>query len=370
MRWRELKPGQQEILEDLLDQRPVKFLRPPLCASIKLSSIGRGLHTQARPSFGQASGQTSGHVSSAQQKYAPAGGGSLSSGNSVPGSQPGSSTNTMPSASGTPPDGHASTPSDSEQNKQLWVVFGVEGPRITLELDQIGNGDLQSDPVFLRKLRRRHYLLRGWLRSYFSFWRLSYWEFVKVSILKSSQGLSALTHNQFERILLQPGRIVVQKVDLPNSSEYEYSPRPPDVTVEHPGISRHEFEIIVRLCITPCLFTSFPILHDCISIEENATYIIGRLPKKKTEFQINVQEQRNECVWGIQARYVVSALRVVIIHVIILGVSFGVWIWWQRKHPDDLQGASVPLTVAGILVSTFWSSTGVLKGLRDHVPLT
>jgi len=157
---------------------------------------------------------------------------------------------------------------------------------------------------------------------------------------------------------------VVQKVDLPNSSEYEYSPRPPDVTVEHPGISRHEFEVIVRLCITPCLLASFPMLHDCVSIKEGATHIIGRLPKKNTEFKINVEDQRHNYVWGIQARYAVSALRVVIVHAVILGVSFGAWIWWQRKHPDDLQGASVPLTVAGILISTFWSSTGVLKGMR------
>lgn len=136
------------------------------------------------------------------------------------------------------------------------------------------------------------------------------------------------------------------------------------MTAEHPGISRHEFEIIVQMCITPCRFASLPILHDCLSIEESATHIVGRLPKKNKEFMVYERNPRDRYFWGIQARYVVSAIRVVTIHVFILCVSFGTWIWWQWKHPDDLQGASVGLTVAGVLMSTFWSSTGVLKGLR------
>lgn len=148
---------------------------------------------------------------------------------------------------------------------------------------------------------------------------------------------------------------------MPESTEYEYSPRPPDVTVEHPGISRHEFEVIVQLCLKPCWF---PSLHDYVLLEENTTVITDRLPKKNTEFRIDIQDSNEKYAWGIQARYTVSGSWIVVIHAVILCVAFGLWIWWQRKHPDDLQGASVPLTVAGILISMFWSSTGVLRGLR------
>jgi hypothetical protein len=79
---------------------------------------------------------------------------------------------------------------------------------------------------------------------------------------------------------------------------------------------------------------------------------------------INSSSDAEDYVWGIHARYVVSALYVFWIHMTILAVTLGIWIWWQRKHPDDIQGASVPLTVAGICISTFWASTGILKGLR------
>ena len=69
-------------------------------------------------------------------------------------------------------------------------------------------------------------------------------------------------------------------------------------------------------------------------------------------------------VWGIHSRYVVSVLGVFCIHVATLVITIGLWIWWQRMYPDDIQGASVPVTVAGICVSIFWASTGILKGLR------
>lgn len=146
----------------------------------------RVLHTKARPTFRQASGTTSGHASTAEQKYTPAVGASRVSGNNIEGSQPESSAGTMQSAPGTSRHGYASSPSGFQQNKKMWVVFGVQGPRMTLELDQIGNNDLQSDRVFLREIRRKHHLLRGRLRSYFSFWQLSYWEFVKVSVSQLS----------------------------------------------------------------------------------------------------------------------------------------------------------------------------------------
>jgi hypothetical protein len=79
---------------------------------------------------------------------------------------------------------------------------------------------------------------------------------------------------------------------------------------------------------------------------------------------ISSSSDGEDYVWGIHARYVVSGLYVLWIHMAILAITLSLWIWWQTKHPDDLQGASVPLTVAGICISTFWASTGILKGLR------
>ncbi|CAI6331430.1 unnamed protein product [Periconia digitata] len=105
-------------------------------------------------------------------------------------------------------------------------------------------------------------------------------------------------------------------------------------------------------------------IHDCACPEGDAKRIVRALPKKGSEFQIRAPSGTGDYVWGIYARYLVSSIRVFGIHVAILAVTIGLWVWWQIKHPDDLQEAFVPVTVAGICISTFGASTGILKGMR------
>ena len=169
-----------EILSDLLKQRSQTFLRPLVCASLVRSCHGWRQH-QNTP---QGSGQTSGNVSSAGQKYTPSGHDPQHPGINASGSLPETNAGPAQSTPAISSISNALTQLASQLNKQLCVVFGVQGPRVTLEVDQIRDSDLQSDILFLRKLRRRHFQLRGRLRSYFSFWRLSYWEFVKVRSTK------------------------------------------------------------------------------------------------------------------------------------------------------------------------------------------
>ena len=69
-----------------------------------------------------------------------------------------------------------------------------------------------------------------------------------------------------------------------NLGECEYSLRLLDVIVEHRGILRREFEIIVQLRTALCLFASFLMLHDCVPSKEGAKHITDRLPKKNIEF--------------------------------------------------------------------------------------
>lgn len=174
------------------------------------------------------------------------------------------------------------------------------------------------------------------------------------------------THMFVELQKIRPGKIVDRGIDLPESLQYEYSPRPPKVSAKEPWISRHEFEEIVNSCITPCWLESVPNvlkIHNCVCPEKDSRRLIEALPKRDSKFKINADDTE-DYMWGIHARYMVSATYVFGIHVAILAVTIGLWVWWQSKHPDDLQGASVAVTVAGIGISTFWASTGVLKGLR------
>ncbi|KAF2010657.1 hypothetical protein BU24DRAFT_62551 [Aaosphaeria arxii CBS 175.79] len=345
-RHRDLRIEQKRILENLLMMSPVRQPRLPLCASLVRANQRKQSKDLSTNGSKKAVGQSA-NTSGAPQGDLQGVGSSVSKQATGTRSQqahiPGDSQSQISDMLSTSP---PTQPSNSLK-KTLSVFFGVDGPRKTPETDRIEDHDLQSDPVFLRRLNRRHRELRGWLRWCFSFWRLNHWEFVK-----------------FERVLLKPDRAIVRRVDLPSSSDYEYSPRPPEVTPEHPGISQHEFEIIVQLCLEPCILSSWPSLHDCLSVSENATAILSRLPKRKNKTTLPLPDPDDRHFWGIQARYSVSALRVLLIHVIILAATFGLWGWWQSNHPDDLQGAAVPLTVAAVLLSMFWGSTGMIKTLR------
>ena len=122
-----------------------------------------------------------------------------------------------------------------------------------------------------------------------------------------------------------------------------------------------------RSDVQACWLDSFPTLlgfHDCACTDEDAKRLVVVLSKRDSEFMIDDYINSEDFVWGIHSRYVVSVLGVFCIHVATLVITIGLWIWWQRMYPDDIQGASVPVTVAGICVSTFWASTGILKGLR------
>lgn len=185
-----LKHTQREILQDLLVSHPARkqctqdipqnhagrLLRRPLCASLKSSRRKR------TATAGPPSDSGSGRSSQTQS-------GSLGQGKGSPNMflrlyhrMPqllGARTNgTGSSTSGTQPNNDA----NARASPGLWLAFGVWGPQITVRLDQIDKHALASDQLFLRELRRRHDKLRGWLRLYFSFQCLKYWEFSKAGL--------------------------------------------------------------------------------------------------------------------------------------------------------------------------------------------
>ena len=177
MRWCELKPGQRELLDELLEQPPATHHRPLLCATINKTAIPSETSNGSAPLSNKASSD----VGSAAQKYAPSGGSiPLSSGNNAQESQPAGNAPVQP-VLGTQVMINTPITNAIGCNTRSWVIFGVNGGHTTPELDQIGDHHLTSDIMFLRKLRRKHREHRGWARTYLSCWRLNHWEFVKVS---------------------------------------------------------------------------------------------------------------------------------------------------------------------------------------------
>lgn len=183
-RWRDLHLGQQELLREVLASRLVKPEASHSCLvteepkhrlSIPFrTALGSGSN------IGRITPQARSSTSSAQSRYTPTGVSSKVAGNATGG------TNTINVAGGSNIGTSAGNPTSANSipvpKKQMWIIFGVEGPLEPLELSQMNNDYLHNDQVFIRELRQRHWKLRGWLRILFSIWRLRYWEFVKVSI--------------------------------------------------------------------------------------------------------------------------------------------------------------------------------------------
>jgi hypothetical protein len=64
---------------------------------------------------------------------------------------------------------------------ELLILFGVIGSRRTLELAQIDTKQYTKDGTFFHDLKKSYKEFRGFWRYWFSVWRLSYCDFVKVS---------------------------------------------------------------------------------------------------------------------------------------------------------------------------------------------
>lgn len=64
---------------------------------------------------------------------------------------------------------------------EAYVLFGVKGTRRTLELAQINARKHTNDNAFFWDMRKQYRELRGFLRYWFSIWRLSHCDFVKVN---------------------------------------------------------------------------------------------------------------------------------------------------------------------------------------------
>ncbi|WZH44940.1 uncharacterized protein QYS62_005968 [Fusarium acuminatum] len=150
--------------------------------------------------------------------------------------------------------------------------------------------------------------------------------------------------------------------DLPkaNGLDYEYAPKPPQASI--PSVHPHVFEAAFNSCAEGKCRYLFP-FHDCYEFEETA--YIQRIPKKKkTPLSSGVNDIP---IWGLEARYCISCIHVILYHLLILISPFALWGWWLSLHPDDIQSASVPMTVVLAMISMFWSATGIVKQFRGEL---
>ena len=145
-------------------------------------------------------------------------------------------------------------------------------------------------------------------------------------------------------------------------NEYKYDPHPPGA--KNPLISHHQASMFLN-CDRQC-HPFWKLLHECVP-DLIDTRTIDKIPKKQSRFSLDSTQPQDSAAWGLQAQYEVSAIYVAVYHLVILIPPFVFWGWWQSKHPNDLQNASIPATVAIGLLSIFWGTNGILTHGRQPV---
>lgn len=152
-----------------------------------------------------------------------------------------------------------------------------------------------------------------------------------------------------------------------DSALYDYNPRPPDAI---PPVIPHAFELALSTCTPHCILKPF---HDCLEPREGG-YILDRIPKRKAPLLLETPGR--ELAWGISAQCNISFLHMLFYHFLIFVGTLAFWAWWLVVHPNDLQNASVPVTVALGFVSLLWAavksqsnqSPAEPKGVRSPGP--
>ncbi|KAL2836694.1 hypothetical protein BJX68DRAFT_259827 [Aspergillus pseudodeflectus] len=222
---------------------------------------------------------------------------------------------------------------DPVNGTQSWVLFGVQGARRTLAPAQILINGQSTDHSFFQELRKCYHTNRGRVRLWFSIWRLDFCEVVK-----------------FNRLTVE--HMVREHRDLPTDQDYLYNPRAGNEHAKNPPFSSHLFNALFYTCQQPC---TWPIPHDCMPQPTRVVHI-QRIPKRTRCFQ----GDQSSPIWGLEAKFAISFAYILMYHCVILAGPFVFFAIWLRYHPDNLQDASVPVTIVLGSLSLFWSGSGIL----------
>ncbi|KAI4911823.1 hypothetical protein J4E90_006640 [Alternaria incomplexa] len=229
--------------------------------------------------------------------------------------------NSTPQIAGQP----VTNPSIVVPDPSLRVLFGVQGSRWSLEVEQISTA-LLNDPAFFRELKTRYKKHRHWIKRLISPFRFRFCRFVKLE--------------KFDA-----GRVLSQGDDLPDypsvKDDYEYDPGPGT----NPMISPKTFAVCLKACDMNCKWPWLNPWHDC-----------------KSEFDIQ-SDDAIAVAWGLEADHAISFAFMAVYHLVPLLAAFGFWIYWLIKFPGDWQNAAVPVLTVLAIFAVLWVPFGKHLGI-------
>jgi hypothetical protein len=243
-----------------------------------------------------------------------------------------------PQVSGQP----TTAPLTAIPDPSLRILFGVQGSRWSLEVEQINITAVLNDPAFFRELKTRYKKHRSWIKRLVSPFRFRFCRFVKLE--------------KFDT-----GRVLSQGDDLPDhpgfESDYEYTPRPGI----NPMISPKTFAVCLKACDMNCKWPWLNPWHDCVSLPCRS-YRLGCIPKKRSEFDIQ-SDDAIAVAWGLEADHAISFAFMAVYHLVPLLAAFGFWIYWLIKFPGDWQNAAVPVLTVLAIFAVMWLPFGKHLGI-------
>ena len=201
----------------------------------------------------------------------------------------------------------------------LFVLFGINQNSRVDHAQIETKFSTDNDARFFCDLRCRYYHLRGIFRFWLSPFIFSHCSFVKYTRFYVNE----LAHTG---------------PSLPVDPIYVYSPRPPGPH-EDPPISAHEFNrrFYLDLC-NPC----------------GRAEAVVRIPKRIKRFQTNLHVDGREDMWGLHVEMRPSFLRILLWQIAITAGGWVLMAWWLVNHKQDLQGASVPVTIIMTAIAALW----------------
>lgn len=140
-------------------------------------------------------------------------------------------------------------------------------------------------------------------------------------------------------------------------NEYHFNPR----GMTRPPITVHQFNQLFYDCydentLKHFLHSFWP-LSNCRVVNHLSEELLDYMPKRDREVRPEAQVTRVENFWGIVAREERSAFRVLIYMLMSLVPStWFIFAWlFSWGHSEDLQGATVPITISLAALSMVWA---------------
>ena len=281
------------------------------------------------------------------------------------------------------------------QSPANWLLFGIQGRRKTLEIENIPISNSTGDGEVFSEMKRLHTKHYGQHLEWLSPFKFQNCKFAMLQ--RSSAG----------RVISTERHCLPEDQGLGN--EYDYDPRPPKAKI--PLIWPTEFKLFLAACSGSCMMSRLPSYlkipwHDCFVPPCTERRLVKKIPKRKFPFSMSMPSPplspptslppsitplpslparpaslstslldsttssappdlpSDELAFGLCPVYNISFLAVFTYHILLILPAFGFWVYWLVHNPGDLQNASVPLMTVITIIAGFWATVAAVGPAR------